>query len=147
MDAVAALFLGRVAAGVDRAEQFLEGDRLMAEGDHADAGPDAEGLALPGNENVLDRGAQLLGHALGIGRFGVAQQDAELVPAQPGEHVGLAQALGEVADSALSSASPAGCPQLSLTTLKRSRSSSSRAWFSGAKVLSSRVSRSAASKA
>ena len=61
------------------------------------------------------------------GGAGVAQQHRELVAAETGDEVAVADRLRQATAGGASNASPIACPRLSLTTLNRSRSRNSTA--------------------
>ena len=74
-----------------------------------------------------DRGDDRVGDLGGFVAVGFWQQDGELVATEPGEHVGVAQALAQHLAIETISWSPALCPSVSLIVLKWSRSSTSTA--------------------
>ncbi len=91
IDAVAAALLGAVAGHVGHAQQVLGRLHFAAYVHEADAQPRAQHLLAPMNVQGLGSLAQLFGNAQGgLGRT-VLQKNAELVAAEAGKGVRLAQ--------------------------------------------------------
>ena len=93
LHAVAALLLGHVAGGVGRAQDLGQREQPVLDVDQPDADADAERQVLPGEVEIGDGLAQLVGDAQRSARRAVLQQHAELVAAQPCQRVAFAQAL------------------------------------------------------
>ena len=91
--AVAAGLLGRVHREVGGDHQVLDARLLVVEADDADRGRHRDALALERQAPLADRLEHALGDALRGVAVGVAQQDGELVAAEAGDHVGLADAV------------------------------------------------------
>src|SRR5690606_21542881 len=90
MNAVAAAVLGRIAGAVGGAEQRPERLGMLVDGDQADAGTDGETLALPTEAKLVDRLAYAFGDQHCLAQRAVHEQNAKLIAAQTGKHVGLA---------------------------------------------------------
>ena len=95
LDAVAAILLGHVASDVDAAQRLLNRHRGVGEPDNANADADVEGAAVPHEMQLLHRLAQGFRRGRGKLRRAVLHQDAELVAAQPGQHVARPQLLAQ----------------------------------------------------
>ena len=94
---IAACVLGRVAGGIHLRQQLLQRGHAQAEYGAADAGADRVALPVPDEYMRLDGAAQALRrrHRL-VGTCDVGQQHAELVTAQPHQHVLVAQLLAHL---------------------------------------------------
>ena len=144
LDTALAAALGQVHRDVGVADEIVGGPVVGAGHGHADAGSDREPVAgdverhAQGGQNPLgDPGRD---QDIGAGRQG----DDELVPAEPGRRVAVADHRPQSLADATSSASPASWPKLSLTALKSSRSTSRTATsLSGDRFAKSAANRSA----
>ena len=87
VNAVAPLVLGRIAGGIGRAEYLGKILALAVDGHHADAHADAEGLAMPGEVEILDVFPELVGNAQCLFQRAIFQQHGEFVASQPGQGV------------------------------------------------------------
>ncbi|CAJ3875032.1 Uncharacterised protein [Burkholderia pseudomallei] len=93
LDAVAPALLRDVARDVGELDGHLQIARRLAELEHADAHAHREALALPQEHEILEAAAQPLRLVLRRPRSrAVRQQHAELVAAEPREHVVVVEA-------------------------------------------------------
>ena len=91
----AAFLLGDVAGRVGGAQQVLDGGAVAADLDEADADADLEHLVLPDEAEVPHRRADVVGDLPRLVERAAEQQHAELVAAEPGHGVGLADLLAD----------------------------------------------------
>ncbi len=126
-EAVAAGRLGAVHGDVGLAQQ-LGGLGDLLGGEHrADRDADPR-LAVADDERLADDRDDPLAQAADVGlALGADLDDGEFVAADAGDRVGLAQQRAQPLADLRTSLSPALWPSVSLTCLKRSRSSMSRA--------------------
>ena len=112
LDAVAALVLGRIAGDVGGAEQRRDALGIRRDLDDADARADRHRVAGPDEAVIADRLAHRLGDRAGLFQRAAFQQHAELVAAEPRDHVDGAHARldqrGDLADQPVAGRVAAG---------------------------------------
>ena len=111
-EGVAATVLGRVAGDIGRLHDRGEIAVALADLDQPEAAAHREGVTLVLEHGVLEVIEQLVGHRLGLVRRDIDDDHAELVTAEPGEHVARAQPcrqrLGQLAQQPVTGRVPAG---------------------------------------